>query len=183
MSLVSTSTGGRVHDANFTFFLTLSQAAEIASSKQFNGNIGFNEHKVQYTTQVQMRFCALETGTPQDDLFPPSVNVKVNGWAVPLPHPIPSNDPKVAPKQPSRPLDVTNYAMVSPTVANNVNVTWASDASERDYVISITLVRRLVSQDLLNRLNAKGPRPSDYTKGMGKSVFDELVFLLRGYGI
>lgn len=115
-----------------------------------------------------MRFCALDTGSFQDDLFPPSINIKVNNRSVPLPHPIPSNRPGVEAKRPSRPLNVTNFVKISPTVTNNVNVTWANDASGRDYVISITLVRKLCSQDLLGRLKAKGTRPAEYTKGMSE---------------
>ena len=35
--------------------------------------------------QVQMRFCLQETSCEQEDYFPPSVAVKVNGKLCPLP--------------------------------------------------------------------------------------------------
>lgn len=35
--------------------------------------------------QVQMRFCLQETSCEQEDCFPPSIAVKVNGKLCPLP--------------------------------------------------------------------------------------------------
>lgn len=37
------------------------------------------------TLQIQMRFCLQETSCEQEDCFPPSIAVKVNGKLCPLP--------------------------------------------------------------------------------------------------
>lgn len=121
-----------------------------------------------YFAQVQLRFCALDSTTEQDDQFPPNLNVKVNAKVIPLPHPIPSNRPGVEPKRPSRPLNITNFVRLSPTVTNTITVTWSPDNS-RGYALSLYLVKKLTAADLLARMKQKGPRPPDYTKGLSKS--------------
>jgi hypothetical protein len=118
--------------------------------------------------QVQLRFCSIEPSVnskEQDDQFPPSLIVKVNNRPVTLPHPIPSNRPGVEPKRPSRPLNVTNLVRLSPTMTNTVTVTWASDNS-RGYALSLYLVKKLTSSDLMVRLRQKGVRPADYSRGL-----------------
>ena len=41
--------------------------------------------KIEYTVQVQMRFCLIDMTKEQDDLFPNSICVRVNGKMAPLP--------------------------------------------------------------------------------------------------
>ena len=41
--------------------------------------------KIEYTVQVQMRFCLIDTTKEQDDCFPNSICVRVNGKMAPLP--------------------------------------------------------------------------------------------------
>ena len=41
--------------------------------------------KIEYTVQVQMRFCLIDTAKEQDDCFPNSICVRVNGKMAPLP--------------------------------------------------------------------------------------------------
>jgi hypothetical protein len=117
-----------------------------------------------------MRFCALDTSCPQEDAFPPALLVKVNNKMVQLPHPIPSNRPGVEAKRPSRPLNVTNFVKLSPTCTNNVLVNWGQDMTGRGFAMSLYLVKKLCSQDLLSRLKSKGPRPADFTTGMSKFI-------------
>ena len=70
-------------------------------------------------------FSLLETSCEQDDNFPSSVCVKVNGRLQTLPNPIPTNKPGVEPKRPPKPIDITALCKLSSTVPNFVNVTWA----------------------------------------------------------
>ncbi len=39
----------------------------------------------EYLVQVQLRFCLLETSCDQEDAFPPSICVRVNGKMATLP--------------------------------------------------------------------------------------------------
>lgn len=120
-----------------------------------------------------MRFCLLETSCDQDDNFPSNLSVKVNGKLVTLPNPIPTNKPGVEPKRPPKPVNITSLCRLSPTVANQIHVTWSSDLGGRGYVVAVYIVRRLSSSDLLQRLRAKGVRPADYTRGLIKDKLCE----------
>lgn len=139
--------------------------------------------------QVQLRFCMLETSCEQDDYFPPNVVVKVNNKMCPLPvsisysvivplfpiierlyfrkkkNPIPTNKPGVEPKRPPRPVNITTNVKLSPTVANNISVSWCTDFN-RGFVISAYLVKKLTSSQLLNRMRSKGVKPADYTRAL-----------------
>ena len=42
-------------------------------------------------------------------------------------NPIPTNKPGVEPKRPSRPVNVTALARISPTVSNHISISWASE--------------------------------------------------------
>lgn len=78
-SLVPQGTN-RTQEAIYHFTLTPQQATEIASNRDIrNGN------KHEYTVQVQLRFCLMETSCEQEDCFPPNVIVKVNNKMCPLP--------------------------------------------------------------------------------------------------
>lgn len=119
----------RYHDTNFVFHLTPIQATEIASSRDARPG-----SKIDFVNQIQIRFCLLETSCEQEDNFPSNLSVKVNGKLVTLPNPIPTNKPGVEPKRPPRPVNITSLCRLSPTVANQINVTWASDMGGRGYV-------------------------------------------------
>ncbi|XP_044263413.1 E3 SUMO-protein ligase PIAS2 [Tribolium madens] len=157
----------RMQEATFYFHLTPQQATDIASSRDIRPGV-----KCDYVKQVQLRFCLLETTCEQDDFFPPNVIVKVNNKPCPLPNPIPTNKPGVEPKRPPRPVNITPMVKLSPIVANMITVSWAPDYG-RGYAISVALVQKLTSSDLLNRLKAKGPKHSDYTRGLIKEKLKE----------
>ena len=62
----------RFQDQKFSFYLSPSQASEIASSSYRDSN-----GRPEYKRQIQMRFSLLETSCEQDDNFPSSICVKV----------------------------------------------------------------------------------------------------------
>lgn len=70
----------RLQENTFVFHLTPKQANDVASSRDCRAG-----SKMDYTVQVQMRFCLQETSCEQEDYFPPGVGVKVNGKLCPLP--------------------------------------------------------------------------------------------------
>ncbi|XP_076637541.1 E3 SUMO-protein ligase Su(var)2-10 isoform X1 [Colletes latitarsis] len=157
----------RLQENTFMFHLTPQQSTDIASSRDCRAG-----SKMDYTVQVQMRFCLQETSCEQEDCFPPSIAVKVNGKLCPLPNPIPTNKPGVEPKRPPRPVNISPLVKLSPTVGNQIHVTWSADYG-RPYAIAIYLVRKLSSTELLSRLKARGVRHSDYTRGLIKEKLTE----------
>ncbi|XP_053614295.1 E3 SUMO-protein ligase PIAS3 isoform X2 [Plodia interpunctella] len=159
---------GRMQEGTYIFHLTPQQATEIASGKDIVGA----SNKLDYVVQAQLRFCLLETSCEQEDYFPPSVNVKVNNKMCPLPNPIPTNKPTPEPKRPPRPVNISSLVKLSPTVANTIHVSWASDFT-RAYVLSVFMVRKLTSAELLQRLKNKGTKNPDYTRSLIKEKLSE----------
>ncbi|XP_014218502.1 E3 SUMO-protein ligase PIAS2 isoform X2 [Copidosoma floridanum] len=157
----------RLQENSFVFHLTPQQSTDIASSRDCRTG-----SKMDYTVQVQMRFCLQETSCEQEDYFPPSINVKVNGKMCPLPNPIPTNKPGVEPKRPPRPVNISPLVKLSPTVANQISVTWSADYGRR-YAIAVYLVKKLTSSELLMRLKNRGCKHSDYTRGLIKEKLNE----------
>ncbi|XP_045613188.2 E3 SUMO-protein ligase PIAS2 isoform X1 [Procambarus clarkii] len=157
---------GRYQESTFAFSLTPHQANKIANSRDLRPG------KQDYSVQVQMRFCLLETTCEQEDNFPPNIAVKINEKMCPLPTPIPTNKPGVEPKRPSRPVNVTALCRISPTVTNRIQVSWASEYG-RCYVISVYLVQKLSSDDLLQRLKNRGAKIADFTRSLIKQKLQE----------
>ncbi|XP_042883063.1 E3 SUMO-protein ligase PIAS2-like [Penaeus japonicus] len=157
---------GRYQESTFSFSLTPQQANRIANSRDLRPG------RQDYSVQVQMRFCLLETTCEQEDNFPPNIAVKINEKMCPLPTPIPTNKPGVEPKRPSRPVNVTALCRISPTVTNRIQVSWASEYG-RCYVISVYLVQKLTSDDLLQRLKNKGAKIADFTRSLIKQKLQE----------
>ncbi|XP_041372944.1 E3 SUMO-protein ligase PIAS2-like isoform X4 [Gigantopelta aegis] len=152
----------RFQESYFVFHLTPQQAQDIAMSRDFRPGA-----RCEYTVQVQLRFCLLETSCEQDDNFPPSICVRVNGKMAPLPNPLPTSKPGVEPKRPGRPVDITSLCRLSPTISNQLDVSWASEYA-RGYCLSVYLVRRLTSDILFHRLKQFGNRHPDHTKALIK---------------
>ncbi|KYN03782.1 E3 SUMO-protein ligase PIAS3, partial [Cyphomyrmex costatus] len=157
----------RLQENTFLFHLTPQQATDIAGSRDCRAG-----SKMDYVVQVQMRFCLQETSCEQEDYFPPNIAVKVNGKLCPLPNPIPTNKPSVEPKRPPRPVNISPLVKLSPTVGNEIRVTWSADYGRR-YAIAVYLVRKLSSVELLTRLKNRGVRHSDYTRGLIKEKLNE----------
>uniref|UniRef100_A0A0B7A676 Protein inhibitor of activated STAT n=1 Tax=Arion vulgaris TaxID=1028688 RepID=A0A0B7A676_9EUPU len=157
---------GRMQETLFVFHLTPQQAQDITMSRDFRPGA-----KCEYTVQVQVRFCLLETSSEQADIFPSQIQVRVNNKPATLPNIIPTNKPNVEAKRPGRPVDITSLCRLSPTVSNAITVTWAADFT-RSFCMSVYLVRKLTSDILLARLRQFGNRHSDHTKALIK---DKLV--------
>lgn len=157
----------RFQEQTFSFHLTPQQASSIASSS-YRDNSGRQDFK----RQIQLRFSLLETSCEQDDNFPASVCVKVNGRLQTLPNPIPTNKPGVEPKRPPKPINITGLCKLSSTVPNYVNVTWAVEVGS-GYTVSVYFVDRLSSSDLMDKLKKKGKRNSDYTRALIKDKLSD----------
>ncbi|XP_055321252.1 E3 SUMO-protein ligase PIAS2 isoform X2 [Sitodiplosis mosellana] len=166
-TLIPTSNSQRMQEGTYYFHLTPQQATDIASNRDIR-----NSQKIEHIIQVQLRFCLLETSCEQEDYFPPNVIVKVNNKLCPLPNPIPTNKPGVEPKRPPRPVNITTNVKLSPTVANNIHVTWCTDYN-RGFVISAYLVKKLTSSQLLQRMKAKGIKPIEFTRSLIKEKLKE----------
>jgi len=153
---------GRFQEQTFTFYLTPGQSSDISNSSYRN-----EQGKPEYRKQVQMRFSLLETSCEQEDNFPSSICVKVNGKLCPLPNPIPTNKPGAEPKRPPRPINITPLCKLSSTTANYINVSWAVEVGKA-HTISVYQVDNLTYKDLLDQLKAKGQRQPDYTRALIK---------------
>jgi len=160
--------GSRFHETRFDFCLTPSQATDIASNRDVTPG-----SRTDFLYQIQLRFCPLVTATetgkvPEaSDEFPPNLNVHVNGKMVQLPNPIPTNKPGVEPKRPPKPVNITPQCKLSPILPNTIGVKWAAEYG-KGWVIAISLVLKLTSDDLLDRLKKKGTREPAYTKNLIK---------------
>ena len=153
---------GRFQEQTFTFYLTPGQSSDISNSSYRS-----EQGKPEYRKQIQMRFSLLETSCEQEDNFPSSICVKVNGKLCPLPNPIPTNKPGAEPKRPPRPINITPLCKLSSTTANYINVSWAVEVG-RAHTVSVYQVDNLTYQELLSQLRAKGQRQPDYTVALIK---------------
>ncbi|CAG2055181.1 unnamed protein product, partial [Timema podura] len=70
----------RAQAETLKFYLTPQQASNITVSRDYRPG-----SRLEYTNEVQIRFCLLETSCEQDDFFPPGLTVKVNGRQASLP--------------------------------------------------------------------------------------------------
>jgi hypothetical protein len=157
----------RFQEQTFSFHLTPTQASAIAQS-------GCRDPygRQEYKKQIQLRFSLLETSCEQDDNFPASICIKVNGRLQTLPNPIPSNKPGVDPKRPPKPINITHLCKLSSTVPNYINVTWAVEVGS-GYTISVYYVEKLSSSDLMDELKLKGKRHADYTRAVIKDKLSD----------
>ena len=62
-------------------------------------------------------------------------------------------------------MNISPLVKLSPTVGNQIAVSWSADYGRR-YAIAVYLVRKLTSQELLQRLKNRGVKHSDYTRGL-----------------
>ncbi|XP_057690530.1 E3 SUMO-protein ligase PIAS1-like isoform X2 [Corythoichthys intestinalis] len=151
----------RFQETCFAFALTPQQVQQISSSMDISVT------KCDFSVQVQLRFCLSETSCPQEDHFPPSLCVKVNGKPCNLPGYLPPTKNGVEPKRPSRPINITSLVRLSTTVPNTIVVSWTAEIG-RNYSMAVYLVKQQTSTVLLQRLRAKGIRNPDHSRALIK---------------
>ncbi|KAK3514859.1 hypothetical protein QTP70_033793, partial [Hemibagrus guttatus] len=157
------STVQRFHQEKyFIFALTPQQVREVCISRDF-----LPGGRRDYMVQIQLRFCLSETSCPQEDNYPNSLCIKVNGKLFPLPGYAPPPKNGVEQKRPGRPLNITSLVRLSSAVPNQISVTWAPEIG-KTYSMSVYLVRQLTSPLLLQRLRMKGIRNPDHSRALIK---------------
>ncbi|XP_064900969.1 E3 SUMO-protein ligase PIAS2-like isoform X2 [Columba livia] len=152
----------RFQEKFFIFALTPQQVREICISRDFFPGGGRD-----YTVQVQLRLCLAETSCPQEDNYPNSLCIKVNGKLFPLPGYAPPPKNGIEQKRPGRPLNITSLVRLSSAVPNQITISWASEIG-KNYSMSVYLVRQLTSAMLLQRLKMKGIRNPDHSRALIK---------------
>ncbi|KAM4607220.1 E3 SUMO-protein ligase PIAS2 isoform 2-T2 [Polymixia lowei] len=162
-SSLGASTVQRYHQEKyFIFALTPQQVREVCISRDF-----LPGGRRDYMVQIQLRFCLSETSCPQEDNYPNSLCIKVNGKLFPLPGYAPPPKNGVEQKRPGRPLNITSLVRLSSAVPNQISVTWAPEIG-KTYSLSVYLVRQLTSPLLLQRLRMKGIRNPDHSRALIK---------------
>ncbi|KAG7489142.1 E3 SUMO-protein ligase PIAS2 isoform X2 [Solea senegalensis] len=162
-SSLGVSTAQRYHQEKyFIFALTPQQVREVCISRDF-----LPGGRRDYMVQIQLRFCLSETSCPQEDNYPNSLCIKVNGKLFPLPGYAPPPKNGVEQKRPGRPLNITSLVRLSSAVPNQISVTWAPEIG-KTYSMSVYLVRQLTSPLLLQRLRMKGIRNPDHSRALIK---------------
>ncbi|XP_070992156.1 E3 SUMO-protein ligase PIAS2-like isoform X3 [Oncorhynchus clarkii lewisi] len=162
-SSLGTSTVQRYHQEKyFIFALTPQQVREVCISRDF-----LPGGRRDYMVQIQLRFCLSETSCPQEDNYPNSLCIKVNGKLFPLPGYAPPPKNGVEQKRPGRPLNITSLVRLSSAVPNQISVTWAAEIG-KTYSMSVYLVRQVTSPLLLQRLRMKGIRNPDHSRALIK---------------
>ena len=95
--------------------------------------------------------------------------MEVNGKMCSLPNPIPTNKPNVEPRRPPKPVDITPLCKLNPALANTVSIKWTVDHG-KNWVLTINLVEKLTSSQLLSRLQDKGSRKKEFTREMIQKI-------------
>ncbi|NXH63664.1 PIAS2 ligase, partial [Rhabdornis inornatus] len=152
----------RFQEKFFIFALTPQQVREICISRDF-----LPGGRRDYIVQVQLRLCLAETSCPQEDNYPNSLCIKVNGKLFPLPGYAPPPKNGIEQKRPGRPLNITSLVRLSSAVPNQISISWASEIG-KNYSMSVYLVRQLTSAMLLQRLKMKGIRNPDHSRALIK---------------
>ncbi|XP_035292281.1 E3 SUMO-protein ligase PIAS2 isoform X3 [Anguilla anguilla] len=152
----------RFQEKHFIFALTPQQVREVCISRDF-----LPGGRRDYMVQIQLRFCLAETSCLQEDNYPNSLCIKVNGKLFPLPGYAPPPKNGVEQKRPGRPLNITSLVRLSSAVPNQISITWAPEIG-KTYSISVYLVRQLTSSLLLQRLKMKGIRNPDHSRALIK---------------
>ncbi|KAJ8286979.1 hypothetical protein GJAV_G00045570 [Gymnothorax javanicus] len=161
-SSLGASTIQRFQEKYFIFALTPQQVREVCISRDF-----LPGGRRDYMVQIQLRFCLAETSCPQEDNYPNSLCIKVNGKLFPLPGYAPPPKNGVEQKRPGRPLNITSLVRLSSAVPNQISVTWAPEIG-KTYSVAVFLVRQLTSSLLLQRLKMKGIRNPDHSRALIK---------------
>lgn len=152
-------TSAKQQEMRVNFCLNEQQVQDITLSRVMRGS----PDRVDYTVQLQLRFCLCDNSCRQPDCFPSGVGVKVNSMAAQLPNLIPTNKPGAEPKRPNRPVDITMLCRLSVAAANSIVINWMVEQGKR-HCAALYLVERLDSNVLLTRLRRFGLSKPEQTK-------------------
>ncbi|KAI3413987.1 hypothetical protein GPALN_011456 [Globodera pallida] len=130
--------------------------------------------KVQYRSEeqplpryeLQLRVFLLETTEEQQDAFPPGSAVRLDDYSVTLPSIIPTNKPNAEQKRYPRPVNITPYTQPPRGRDRPHRLLFEWNGDKRPWAFTVTLVRRLNSDILLERIltNPNARRPLEKTK-------------------
>ncbi|NXF60128.1 PIAS2 ligase, partial [Ciccaba nigrolineata] len=150
----------RFQEKFFIFALTPQQVREICISRDF-----LPGGRRDYTVQVQLRLCLAETSCPQEDNYPSSLCIKVNGKLFPLPVSFVRVVNARERGQPRR----SGYGVMrlGLKVQSKLKKRY-QQVSAANYSMSVYLVRQLTSAMLLQRLKMKGIRNPDHSRALIK---------------
>lgn len=140
-TLLKTSENGISSNA-FSFNLSPMHASEIQKGRYLVNN------NIENSVQVQLRLCACETSTEQNDCYPADVHVTVNNKDIQLPPPLPTR-PGHPTKRPSLPLNITDQVKVSPTVSNSKTFFVIKFFNQRISFYSLSFIKFINSNQIL----------------------------------
>ena len=170
------------------FTLTADQANAISTSRKLlPGTDAYSlQPKVEFGQMLLLRFALANNATPDeklvDDIFPPSLCLKINSKMTPLPPTLPvnkSSHPKDAFK-PARPVDITPYIKITPLLPNPLVINWAQPAlpynptcvdNNKRFTFALYLVKKISPDDLVVKVKAKGIKSTEFTKSI---IMDKL---------
>uniref|UniRef100_A0A183BWS9 SAP domain-containing protein n=1 Tax=Globodera pallida TaxID=36090 RepID=A0A183BWS9_GLOPA len=116
--------------------------------------------------ELQLRVFLLETTEEQQDAFPPGSAVRLDDYSVTLPSIIPTNKPNAEQKRYPRPVNITPYTQPPRGRDRPHRLLFEWNGDKRPWAFTVTLVRRLNSDILLERIltNPNARRPLEKTK-------------------
>lgn len=184
------SATGRPSLQEFTtqFTLTADHANAISTSRKVLPLMdAFSpQPKVEFGQMLLLRFALTNNATQDEkiveDIFPPSLCLKINSKIPPLPPTLPVNKashPKDAFK-PARPVDITPHIKISPLVANPLVINWYQPAlsynptcvdHSKRFAFALYLVKKVSPDDLVTKVKAKGIKSTQFTKSI---IMDKL---------
>ncbi|KAH6930294.1 hypothetical protein HPB50_012542 [Hyalomma asiaticum] len=122
---------------------------------------------LEYSVQVRLRFCSLDSTSEQDDRYPSDLVVKVNDRPIVLPAPIPCKVFDGSTERVHLPINITGSCFVVPNMLNKVCVTWRP-VRGHEYAVGLFLVRKLSVATLLSGLQQSKKQSVALTTAMIK---------------
>ncbi|KAI0983368.1 hypothetical protein GJ496_000234 [Pomphorhynchus laevis] len=149
------------HQTNVQFYLSPQEAEDVAVSRFWSTE----NNQWQYAINIQLRICKFTDGVQMIDMednLPPNLYILVNNRIISLPMPKPTSRPNAEVLRPGRPIDITEYCRLSPTLYNLVELGWSTglsnDSPLTTYCTTVVLVRKLSVKTLIQRLRFEFPK-------------------------
>lgn len=172
------------------FTLSVDHANKISTSRKIiplTDAYSFNTSpKIEFEHMLLLRFALTNLATNDDkvveDIFPPSLCLKINSKMVTLPANLPVNKaslPKDAFK-PARPIDITPLIKITPTAPNTIAINWMQPALQynpncvdhgKRFAFALYLVKKVTPDELTAKVRAKGIKSPEFTKSI---IMDKL---------